>query len=33
MICKKEYPTELLYDEEAIRTYIKRLCLKWRLIG
>lgn len=33
MIFKQEYRTKMLYDEEAIRTYIKRLCLKWELIG
>ncbi|GEM_PF-1730556 len=33
MICKNECPNKLLYDEEAIRAYIRRLCLKWGLIG
>ncbi len=33
MICKEEYQTKLLYDEEAIRAYIKQLCLKWELEG
>ncbi len=33
MINKQTCRNTLLYDDEAIRAYIKRLCLKWRLTG